>query len=300
LPKKVLAYVAILAVNVFYGLNYVISKSLMPHYLQPFGFIVVRVLGAGAIFWLINALFIREKIDRKDYPRLAVCGLFGVAINMLLFYKGLNLTSEINASLIMITLPIIVLLLSAFVLKERITTRKIGGIVLGILGAALLILMAEITGNKRSSLAGDLFIFINATSYGIYLILIKKLADKYQPLTLLKWVFTFGAIPVLLIGWPQFNTIEWAAFTPNIWLALTYVVICVTVCTYLFNLYAVKILSPTIVAVFVYLQPILSSSVAIALGKDKLDVWRVLAAVIIFAGVYLVTIAPSKLKLTNT
>jgi len=272
----------------------------MPHYLQPFGFIVVRVLGAGAIFWLINALFIREKIDRKDYPRLAVCGLFGVAINMLLFYKGLNLTSEINASLIMITLPIIVLLLSAFVLKERITTRKIGGIVLGILGAALLILMAEITGNKRSSLAGDLFIFINATSYGIYLILIKKLADKYQPLTLLKWVFTFGAIPVLLIGWPQFNTIEWAAFTPNIWLALTYVVICVTVCTYLFNLYAVKILSPTIVAVFVYLQPILSSSVAIALGKDKLDVWRVLAAVIIFAGVYLVTIAPSKLKLTNT
>lgn len=271
----------------------------MPHYLQPFGFIVVRVLGAGAIFWLINALFVKEKIDKKDYPRLAVCGLFGVAINMLLFYSGLNLTSEINASLIMITLPIIVLLLSALVLKEKITSRKIGGIVLGILGAALLILLAEISGNKRSSLIGDLFIFINATSYGIYLILVKKLADKYQPLTILKWIFTFGALPVLLVGWPQFSAIEWTGFTPNIWLALVYVVVCVTVCTYLFNLFAVKTLSPTIVAVFVYMQPILSSTVAIALGKDELDVWRILAALVIFVGVYLVTIAPSKLKPTN-
>jgi drug/metabolite transporter (DMT)-like permease len=176
------AHLALFLVNTFYGANHVIAKGIMPNILSPNVFIFLRVAGATSLFWLIH-LFRknREKIARKDLPRLGACGLFGVAINQLFFFHGLNLSSAINAGIIMTLNPIMVVILSYFILKEAITTYRVVGIMLGATGAILLTISSS---SRSSELAlGDFFLLINAASYAIYLVIAKPLMMKYKPLT---------------------------------------------------------------------------------------------------------------------
>jgi len=175
MPAKLKAHVALLLANIIFGLNYTIAKISLPQYIEPFAYVVLRVTSGVLIYQLLNRLFIREKIATKDFPRLALCALFGIAINQTMFLKGLSITTEINASLIMITTPVLVLFLSHFILKESITLRKISGIILGSLGAGFIILFGNNFTPGSSTWLGDLFIFINALSYGLYLILVKPL-----------------------------------------------------------------------------------------------------------------------------
>ena len=182
------AHLALFLVNVFYGASHVIAKGIMPDFLTPNVFILFRVVGATFLFWIITFFFVREKIDRSDYKRLALCGLFGVAINQLFFFHGLNLSSSINSGIIMTVNPILVVILSFFLLKESITKTKVIGIVLGATGAILLTLAGG-TGKGDSTL-GDFFLFINAASYAVYLVHAKPLMMKYSLLTVITCVFT--------------------------------------------------------------------------------------------------------------
>jgi len=264
----------------------------MPDYVLPFGFIVLRAGGALLLFLLVHTLFFKEKVALKDYPRLALCGLFGVAINQLLFFKGLSITTPINASIIMTSNPILVLIAASVMLRERITWIKIIGIVLGLSGAISLIFFKNGINNisfGSDSLLGDALIFINAASYGVYLVIVKPLMQRYKPITVIKWVFLFGFLFVLPVGFEEFTQIQWKELPVFIWLEILFVVVFTTFFAYLLNVNALKKVSPSVVSIYIYLQPLLATAFAISLGKDSLDVLKVVAASLIFAGVFLVS-----------
>ena len=285
--NNIKAHIALLFANIIYALNYGWAKDVMSGgYLEPFAFILMRVIGATILFWSIS-LFFKEKVANKDKLKMALCGVFGVAANQLLFFKGLDETTRINAAIIMVASPIIVALLSALIIKEKPSILRLIGIVIG-LGGACFIILQNNTDNEGSTLFGNLLIILNATSYGLYLVLVKPLMSKYSPLTVIKWVFTFGLIIVLPFGLTEVDTIIWNM--PNdIILKLGFVIIFTTFFCYLFNIYGVKRVSPTVVSSYIYLQPILTSFIAVVSGHETISSAMIVSSLLIFLGVYLVS-----------
>ncbi|MBC7846881.1 MAG: EamA family transporter [Flavobacterium sp.] len=295
MSKRTLALVAATIVSIIYGMTFTIAKDVMPNYVQAYGFIIMRVGGTAILFWLVwfftrtSKNIPNEKIDPVDYPRIFWAAFFGVALNMLAFFKGLSLTSPISASVLMVSTPIIVLVLSAIILKERMQKRMIFGIILGLIGTAFLILYGKSVGNASNASLGNFLVFINATSYGLYLVIVKKLMDKYNAFTFVKWIYSIGFIMVLPFGWSQFQVVDWASMPMDIYWKIGFVVVFSTFFTYLLNLLSMRELKPTTIAVFVYLQPFFATVFAISLGKDELTLVKIISAILIFTGVYLVT-----------
>jgi drug/metabolite transporter (DMT)-like permease len=283
-------------VSVIYGITFTIAKDVMPQYIDAYGFILLRVSGAMILFWLSWLFMPKEKIALNDFPRIIAAAFFGVAFNMLTFFKGLSLTSPISASVIMVTTPMIVLILSAIILKERMRKRMVAGIILGLTGTAFLILYGRSVGSATNASIGNMLVLINAISYGFYLIIVKKLMDKYNAFTFVKWIYLFGFLMVLPFGWSQFEAANWALVPTLIYWKIGFVVVISTFITYLLNLLTMKELKPTTVAVFIYLQPVFATVFAIGLGKDELNLVKILSAILIFVGVYLVTSSPQSIK----
>ena len=289
MKKIILAHIALIFANLIYAINFTLAKDIMPEYIMPSGFILLRVSSAVFLFSIVYFLFIREKIKKKDLVKLAVCGLFGVAVNQLFFFEGLNLTSPINASIIMTTNPIIVLVISFVFLKDKITGYKLFGVLLGIFGAWNLILNSNNMSFSSGSGLGDVFVLINATSYGLYLVLVKPLMSKYNPITILFIVFSFGLIFVFPFGYNELSLVNWTEIPNNIWFEIGFVVLFTTFFAYLLNAFALKNVSPNTVSIYIYLQPVLASFFAIYWGADELKEDKIIAALFIFAGVYLVS-----------
>lgn len=289
MTKRQLALIAATCVSIIYGVTFTIAKDVMPAYVGAFGFIVARVAGSALLFWLVWLFLPKEKIAVTDWPRIVASAFFGVAFNMLTFFKGLSLTSPISAAVIMVTTPMIVLVLSALIIRERMQLRKVLGILLGAVGTGFLILYGKSVGAATNAPLGNMLVFVNAVSYGLYLILVKKLMEKYNPFTFVTWIYTFGFLMVLPFGWQEFASVGWTALPMDILLKVGFVVCVSTFLTYLLNLVSMKTLSPSIVAVFIYLQPFFATVFAIGLGKDKLTAVKIAAAALIFSGVYLVT-----------
>ena len=292
--NNILPHLALFLVNLIYALNYSIAKDVMPDYIGPSGFILLRVVGGSLLFFFTYIFFIKENVELKDIVRLLFCGLFGVAINQLFFFEGLNLTTPINAAIIMTVSPILVIIFSAIIIKEKITIRKLLGIFLGIVGAATLILKSGSISLDNTFFVGNILIFINATSYSIYLVLVKTLMTKYNPITVMFYVFSFGLIFVLPFGLNELLEVNTQSFSKIIYLKVAFVVICTTFLAYLFNAFALKTLNPSVVSTYIYLQPVLASIVAIFLKSDSLDFIKILSALFIFSAVYLVSIPTKK------
>lgn len=295
MSKRTLALIGATIVSIIYGVTFTIAKDVMPKYVDAYGFILMRVGGSTILFWLVW-LFSRsskkireEQIDRADFPRIIWAAFFGVALNMLAFFKGLSFTSPISASVIMVSTPMIVLVLSAIIIKERMRKRMVFGIVLGLIGTAFLILYGKSVGNATNASLGNFLVFVNATSYGLYLVMVKKLMDKYNAFTFVKWIYLIGFIMVLPFGWGEFEAVNWALMPTDMYWKIGFVVVFSTFLTYLLNLLSMRELKPTTVAVFVYLQPVFATVFAISLGKDELTLVKIVSAILIFAGVYLVT-----------
>ena len=294
MSKRTLALIAATVVSIIYGITFTIAKDVMPTYVKPFGFIVLRVGGSTILFWLCSLFIGKEKIDRNDFPRIIAAAFFGVALNMLTFFQGLSLTSPIMASVLMVTTPMIVLVLSAIIMKEKIVGNKAIGILLGLGGTILLILYGKSVGSGGNALWGNFLVFVNAISYGLYLIIVKKLMEKYNAFAFVKWIYLFGFIMVLPFGWQQLAEVNLPSLPFDIAVKVGFVVIFSTFLTYLLNLLSMKELKPTTVAVFIYLQPFFATVFAIGLGKDELSVVKLLSALLIFTGVYLVTMTGRK------
>jgi drug/metabolite transporter (DMT)-like permease len=289
MSKRNVALFGATIVSVIYGITFTIAKDVMPQYIDAYGFILLRVSGAMILFWISWLFMPKEKIAIKDFPRIIAAAFFGVAFNMLTFFKGLSLTSPISASVIMVTTPMIVLVLSAIIMKERMQKRMVTGIILGLVGTAFLILYGRSIGTATNAGLGNILVFVNAVSYGFYLITVKKLMDKYNAFSFVKWIYLFGFLMVLPFGWSQFEAVNWAVVPLHIYWKIGFVVVISTFITYLLNLLTMKELKPTTVAVFIYLQPFFATVFAIGLGKDDLSLVKIISAILIFVGVYMVT-----------
>ena len=225
LNKTLLAHLALLAANLIYAINYSFAKDVMPDFIMPSGFILLRVIGALSLFALSYFLFVNEKVEKKDIFRLAICGVFGVAINQLLFFEGLNLTTPINAAIVMTINPILVIVLSFLIIKEAITFRKSLGILLGLVGASILILKGGGIDFSSNHQTGNLFVFINASSYALYLVIVKPMMEKYHPITVMFYVFSFGLLYVLPFGFTNLADVDWRIIPNSIYLEIAFVVV---------------------------------------------------------------------------
>jgi drug/metabolite transporter (DMT)-like permease len=271
------------------GANYVVAKNVVPVFIGPSGMIVIRVF-TGTLFFMVLDAFSKDKkaIAKADYWKIVACAFAGVVVNQLFFFNGLAITSPINASLMMLVSPIVIMLFAFIILKEKLVWYNVVGIVIGIIGAIILILARGKVGLDTSNRLGDFFIFINAISWGFYVILAAPLMQKYNPFTLLKWTFGIGFIFVLPFGYQQLLSIDLNAFTPKAWFGFWYVLLLATYLAYYIHTAVLKYISPSISGTYVYFQPIVATIITIVFGLDSLNSIKVLSALMIFLGVYLV------------
>jgi drug/metabolite transporter (DMT)-like permease len=284
------AHIAVLVTNLFFAINYSFVKYISPSPVGPYALNLLRVGGSLLLFWTLW-LFAKNKtsILKKDMGRLILCGLLGVALNQMLFIKGLTMTSAIHASLLTLCSPIMITLLAFWVLKERITVIKIVGLALGVIGSIFLIAGKQSTGQPKDYLIGDMLIILNAISYACYFTLVKPLMERYTPLQVVRWVFTFGFIMMLPVGWVQFGEIQWQQFTFAHTGALIFVVLAGTFLAYVFNAYGIRFLGPGVTGAYIYAQLVFAIAIAALFFNEQLTLQKVFAGLMILAGVFLVT-----------
>jgi len=207
---------------------------------------------------------------------------------MLVFFKGLALSTPINSAVLITITPIIVLLLSMFLIKEKISSRKVVGIVIGLAGALGLILFGnEIRQDAPNIPLGNFYILLNAIFYGTYLIIAKTLIKKYHPFTFMKWLFSLGILICLPFGYHELVAIEWADLPFEAIWKIVFVIVGTTFCTYLFNIFALTQLKASTVSAFIYVQPLIGILYAVATGQDTLTTIKIVAACLVLLGVYL-------------
>lgn len=288
--QRTFALIAVSIATLIYGVTYTIAKDVMPNYIKPYGFILLRVSSATLIFWTVGLFTKQQKVEKSDYKKILIASFFGITLNMLAFFKGLSLTSPISASVMMVTSPIMVLIFSSILIRKPIGKQRILGVFIGLVGAIFLItLVNSSTENSTNSAFGNFLVFLNAASYGLYLVLAKDLVKKYNPIVFIKWLYLFGLIFVIPFGYNELTAVIWEEIPTNIYWNISFVLLFTTCITYLFNLYGLSKLKPTTVSVFIYLQPVIATIYALIVGSDSLNFVKLCATLLIFLGVYLVT-----------
>lgn len=290
MSKKTSAHFSALGANLLFGINFSVIKFLTPHLIKSFGLNVARAVVATSLFWLLFLLKKDEKkIEGKDWWRFIACAATGIAINQMLFVKGVSLTLSIHASLLMLVTPILITFIAAWMMRERITLYKAIGLALGVSGAVILISSRDHSGIASDVLLGDILVIINAISYSFYMVLVRKLMVKYKPIQVMRWVFTLGMLMILPFGWREFLDAPWQAFTMLQWGAVLFVALGATFLAYLLNLYGIQHLGSSVAGAYIYSQPVFAAIIATLFLHEPFTWLKLLAAGLIFAGVYLAT-----------
>lgn len=292
---KIRLHTALFLVSLIYAGTYSLAKDIMPHYMLPLGIVTLRIAGAALFFGLLKLLIVPGEriVGRADNMRAIASGVLGIGLNQLSFFAGLNLTTPINASLLQTVSPIVVVLASAVLLKDKITLPKLAGVALGTIGAAALILSRPSNGAEaKDALLGNLYLLFNATVFGLYLVVVAPLMRKYHAFTVLTRIFLVGGIIAIPIGLPQAIQADYSSFPLYIWGEIGYMVFFLTILAYLLNNWALKYATPALLGVYIYLQPVLAVLIAVATGKDRFTMDKAWQAALIFVGVWLVSRKP--------
>lgn len=286
--KRILAHIALFLVALAYAGNYSISKLAMPAYISPFAFILLRVGSAALAFSIYFFTFVKEKIQSKqDHIDLVICSFFGIVFNMLAFFKGLSLTSPINASVLMLLAPVFVVIFSAIGGRKKVKPTVILGILISFVGAGFLINAGSFS-LSGGNITGDLLVMLNATSFAFYLYYVARLLKKYKAITVTSYIFMIGFWFVLPVSLSDFLAVEWTSLPSTAIWSMAYVVICVTLLAYVLNVWGVQNSSSTTAGSYIYLQPLLAGIIAIYLGMDTLSLTTVLCGLSIVLGLWLV------------
>jgi len=290
MDKRTLAIFAALGATLIYALSHTIAKDVMPTYVQGFGFIGIRLIGATILFWLLGLLIPKQPIDKADRMAFLRAAILGMAINMLAFFKGLEYSTPINSTVIITTTPIMVFLFSVLLLKENIRPKRAIGVLMGFLGALSLILFSQqATANASNISLGNFLFVINASAYGLYMIYVKPLSEKYNTIHLLKWLFLIGLVITMPFTLPELMVVDFQQLPLSIWWRIGFVVLGTTFMTYLLMVYAIRHLRATSLSVFTYLQPIIGIVYAVLVGADFMTPIKWIAMSLVLVGVYLVT-----------
>lgn len=279
------SHLALLTVSLIYGANYSIAKILLdPNWIGPNAFIFFRVSASALLFLLVVRRF--PRVDRRDAGIFLLCSFTGIIGNQLLFFNGLKRTSPIHAALLMVCTPLLVLLFRA-VQGTHLNNRQWLGCFLGMAGAAYLIVSAPSASRQQASLAGDLMVFANALLYGYYLLRAPDLIRKYGSLPMLSALFALAVLPVLAVSWQEIQLFDAANFGLREWIAFAFVLIATSFLAYALNAYALKHTNPETVSLYIYLQPLFATLIALASGKDNWTATYLIAACLIFSGIFL-------------
>lgn len=287
--RNIKAHLALLLISLIFGIHYMIGKSLMPVPFQPLQLLFLRSLGAVLLFWIFQRWFIQEKVARKDLLMLALCGLLGFAANHALFYIGLNLTTPVDASIIHVLNPVFVLVFASILIHEKVTFVKVIGIALGAGGALILILYGKMVNMSTNSFAGNILVMLNMLCYAMYLVLIKPMVAKYHTMTILKWVSFFGFFFILPFCVKGITELHLQSISVIAWLGVGYIVVFNTFIAYLLINYALKTVEASMASFYTYLQPVIASVMSVSLGTDAITIPKIIAALLIFGGVFLVS-----------
>lgn len=283
------AHLGLLGTNLFFAINYSAIKYFTGHhYAGPFGINIIRIAASLVLFWLVF-LFKRpeRKIQKRDIPSFLLCALTAIALNQMLFIKGLAFTFPIHAALLTLITPILITVMAARMLREKITPAKLIGLLLGASGAILLIANREIIAPGDNPVLGDILVILSAVAYTFYFILVKPLMKKYSPVQVIRWLFTFGFFMILPFCFNEFKEITWQVFTFKDWFFLFMIVIPGTFLAYIFNVYGIQKLSASMAGAYIYSQPVFAVAIAMIFLKEELSLNKIIAASLIFAGVYL-------------
>ncbi len=294
--KKMPGHIALLFSNIIFGFNTPISRSLMPEILSPFALTFFRLSGGMILFWLVSLFVKTEKVPAKDIFLLFFASFFSLTFNQLPYFIGLSMTSSINASIVVTLLPILTMLLAALFLKEPITLLKAIGVLVGASGALLLVLNGPISSGK-GNIWGDFIVILGVTSFAIYLTLFKNLISRYSPVTVMKWMFLFATFVSFPFCYSSLIHINFAILSPGIYWRISYMVVFATFVGYLLIPIGQKLLRPTTLSMYNYIQPIVTSIVAVFIGIDTFGYEQALSGILVFSGVYIVTQSKSKAQL---
>ena len=261
----------------------------------------LRILGAMVLFWIASFFQKQEHVNHKDLAKLFGASLLAIVFNQGCFIFGVGLTSPADASIITTSMPLWAMVLAAFFLKEPITGKKILGIASGASGALLLILGSRHGGTSAAAgntyIWGDLLVLMAQLSYALYIVLFKDFVNKYSLITIMKWMFTYAFICELPFSYENLMTTNWGNLGTKEIGALSFIVIGATFLSYMLIVIGQKNLRPTVAGMYNYIQPLVACIVAISLGMDSFNLVKMIAIVLIFGGVYLVTISRSKVEM---
>lgn len=285
---KVSAHIALFSLNFLYALSYFVIKSVSPDHISANGFVLIRASGALLLFWLVSLFLPKEEIEKDDRKKMIVAAIFGVVLNQLSFFNGMTFTSPNYSAIIMTSTPLVVLIISAIYLKDRITKNKLIGVVVGAIGAITVVLHSKISKEAPNPILGNLLIFSNAANFSFFLVYSKPLMMKYHAITVLKWVFLPGALILIPIGLPDLMAASWE-FPTEIWLSILYVVVAITFLTFLLNMYAISKVSPNVATSYIFFQPLLAGILSYLIEGTIMDPYGIAASLLIFVGVYFVS-----------
>jgi len=297
MDSKAKGHIAILFANIIFGLNTPISRGLIPNTLSPYALTFFRMSGAMCLFWLLSLLTKYEKVLLKDMGLLFLAGIFGILINQMIFLIGLSKSSPIDSSMVLTLLPVFSMCLAAIILKEPITIKKAAGVLIGAMGALLLITHNSGEQIGSGNIIGTLLVMCSSLSYAFYLSVFKNLIGRYSPVTTMKWMFLFATIIAFPFCWQSLITTQYATWNSLTCLQIGYVVGCATFLSYLLIPIGQKSLRPTTLSMYNYLQPIVASLVAVIMGLDSFNIEKIVSGLLIFSGVFLVTRSKSREQL---
>jgi drug/metabolite transporter (DMT)-like permease len=287
---KTWAHISLLAANIIYGLNYSIAKAIMPDSIKPFALVSLRTVSATALFWITSLFMPKENVSRKELLYLFGCSFFGMVINQVLFLVGLNYTSPVNSSIIISTNPIFAFVFAALILREKITFLKGTGLAIGLSGVLLLILQNGTPDISSITFIGDIYTLVNTISWAFYTVIIKRMVEKYHPVTVMKWTFMFAMLTTVPLGYREWSVMEWSAISLKGWMGIGFVLVFATYLGYLLISFGLRRLSPTIVSTYTYINPVIAAYLASVMGQDHINFIMVVSALLIFAGVFVVSL----------
>ena len=289
--KNLHGHLFALTANVMWGLMAPIGKSALQEF-SALSVTTFRMIGAAAAFWMLSIFCKQEHVNHRDMLKIFFASLFALVFNQGIFIFGLSMTSPIDASIVTTTLPIVTMIVAAIYLKEPITNKKVLGIFVGAMGALILILSSQAASGGNRNLIGDLLCLVAQISFSIYLTVFKGLSQQYSAVTINKWMFVYASICYIPFSYYDISTIQWASISTVAIIQVLYVVLGGSFLAYLCIMTAQKLLRPTVVSMYNYMQPIVATAIIMGIGSFG---WQKgLAIALVFLGVYIVTQSKSK------